>query len=200
MGGGAFECQAQDGLHIMEDCIFVEIEDVETGKPVADGGTGNMIVTILHRELPPVIRYNIRDLARILSNEPCSCGGCFRRMDKFLGRSDDMVKLRGVNIYPMACLSAIRSDPRTTGEWICVVDRHEADGVARDDMVVRAEVLHAVTDVGGLRERLEERLKGDLGIKVAVELVEEGSLAEIANLGREGKPRRLLDRRFTKRM
>ena len=100
-----------------------------------------MVITILHRHLPPVIRYNVRDLARIIGNEPCRCGGCFRRMDKFLGRSDDMVKLRGVNIYPMACLPAIKSDPRTTGEWICVVDRHQRDGVLRDEMIVRVEML-----------------------------------------------------------
>ena len=62
----------------MEDCIFLEIEDVETGKPVKDGETGNMVVTILHRNLPPVIRYNVRDLARIVSTETCACGSCFQ--------------------------------------------------------------------------------------------------------------------------
>jgi phenylacetate-CoA ligase len=198
MGGAAFECRQQNGLHVMEDCIYLEIEDVETGKPVADGETGNMVVTILHRSLPPVIRYNVRDLARIISNEPCACGGCFRRMDKFLGRSDDMVKLRGVNIYPMACLPAIKSDRRTTGEWICVVDRFERDGVIREEMAVRVEVLRNASSSEGLKEHLEKRLQGDLGVKVAVELVEEGSLAEAANLSREGKPKRLLDRRQQK--
>jgi phenylacetate-CoA ligase len=196
MGGAAFECREQNGLHVMEDCIFLEIEDVETGQPVAPGATGNMVVTILHRTLPPVIRYNVRDLARIVSEEPCQCGGCFRRMDKFLGRSDDMVKLRGVNVYPMACLPAIKSDPRTTGEWICVVDRSERDGVIRDEMTVRVEVARSAASLEGLRERLEKRLQGDLGVKVVVELVSEGSLAEAANIGREGKAKRLLDRRF----
>lgn len=198
MGGVGFECRYQNGLHVMEDCIYLEIEDVDTGRPVADGQTGNMVVTILHRSLPPVIRYNVRDLGRIISNEPCQCGGCFRRMDKFLGRSDDMVKLRGVNVYPMACLPAIKSDPRTTGEWICVVDRTERDGVLREEMVVRVEVQRGVASVAGLKEHLEKRLQGDLGVKVGVELVEEGALAEAANLGREGKPRRLLDRRHQK--
>jgi phenylacetate-CoA ligase len=198
MGGAGFECRHQNGLHLMEDCVYVEIEDVETGRPVADGETGNMIVTILHRSLPPVIRYNVRDLARIISNEPCQCGGRFRRMDKFLGRSDDMVKLRGVNVYPMACLPAIKSDHRTTGEWICVVDRLERAGVLREEMTVRVEVQRQVSSIEGLKEHLEKRLQGDLGVKVAVELVEEGSLAEAANLGREGKPKRLLDRRHRK--
>ncbi len=198
MGGICFECMHKQGMHIMEDCLYLEIEDVETGQPVADGEMGNMVVTILHRDLPPVIRYNVRDLTRIVATEPCACGGTFRRMDKFLGRSDDMVKLRGVNVYPMACLGAIKSDARTTGEWICVVDRFERDGVIRDEMTVRTEVQRAVTDVGGLKENLEERLQADLGVKVAVELVAEGSLAEAANLGREGKAKRLLDRRFQK--
>jgi phenylacetate-CoA ligase len=198
MGGAGFECRYQNGLHLMEDCVYVEIEDVETGAPVKDGETGNMVVTILHRSLPPVIRYNVRDLARIISNEPCQCGGCFRRMDKFLGRSDDMVKLRGVNIYPMACLPAIKSDSRTTGEWICVVDRLERGGALREEMTVRVEVQRQVSSIEGLKEHLEKRLQGDLGVKVAVELVEEGSLAEAANLGREGKPKRLLDRRHQK--
>jgi phenylacetate-CoA ligase len=198
MGGVAFECTHKQGLHVLEDCIYLEIEDVETGRPMPDGSTGNMIVTILHRDLPPVIRYNVRDLTRIVSSEPCRCGGCFRRMDKFLGRSDDMVKLRGVNVYPMACLRAIKSDGRTTGEWICVVDRSERDGVIRDEMTVRTEVQRSVTNTEGLKEHLEKRLQEDLGIKVAVELVAEGSLAEVANLGREGKAKRLLDRRFQK--
>ncbi len=197
MGSAAFECQHQAGLHVMEDCIFLEVEDVETGELVAEGETGNAIVTILHRDIPPLIRYNVRDLVRMLPAGVCACGGSYRRMDKFLGRSDDMVKLRGVNIYPMACLSAIRSDERTTGEWVCVVDRRVTDGVVRDEMVVRTEVRRSVTDTSGLREHLAKRLQSDLGVKVDVELVEEGALAESANLGREGKPKRLLDRRFS---
>ena len=198
MGATGFECQAQNGIHIMEDCMYLEITDVESGRAVADGETGNMVVTILHRSLPPVIRYNVRDLARIISNDVCTCGGCFRRMDKFLGRSDDMVKLRGVNVYPMACLPAIKSDPRTTGEWICVVDRHDRAGVIRDEMTVRVEISRDAASLDGLKEHLEKRLQGDLGVKVAVELVQDGSLAEAANLGREGKARRLMDLRHQK--
>ena len=198
MGGAGFECREQNGTHIMEDCIFLEIEDVETGKPVPDGEPGNMVVTILHRGLPPVIRYNVRDIGRIISSQLCACGGCFRRMDKFLGRSDDMVKLRGVNVYPMACLPAIKSDARTTGEWLCVVERHDRAGVIRDEMTVRVEINRDAKAIEGLKEHLEKRLQGDLGVKVAIDLVKEGTLAEAANLGREGKPKRLLDLRQQK--
>jgi len=198
MGQGAFECRHKAGLHIMEDTVYFEIVDVDTNEPVPTGQTGNLVVTILHRHLPPLIRFNVRDLERIVSEETCACGSNFRRMDKLLGRSDDMVKLRGVNMYPMACLPAVKSDPRTTGEWICVVDRTERDGVIRDEMTVRVEVQRGVTALDGLADHIARRLNDDLGVKVAVELCEEGALAEVANLGREGKPRRLLDRRFKK--
>lgn len=199
MGLGAFECQHKSGLHLMEDCSFFEILDIETNKPVPFGEIGNLVVTILHRRIPPIIRFNLRDLGRFVSDEPCTCGGTSRRMDHFLGRSDDMIKLRGVNVYPMACLPAVQSDKRTTGQWICIVDRHEQSGVIRDEMVVQVEVRREAGSRDGLREHVERRLQGDLGVKVAVELVDEGSLAEVANLGREGKPRRLLDRRYQKK-
>jgi phenylacetate-CoA ligase len=198
MGQAAFECVHKNGMHVMEDTIYFEIVDVDTNEPVPDGETGNLVATILHRHMPPMIRFNVRDLERFVATETCACGSTFRRMDKLLGRSDDMVKLRGVNIYPMACLTAVKSDPRTTGEWICIVDRIEQDGVLRDEMTVRIEFQRSATALDGLAEHLGERLKGDLGVKVAVELVEEGALAEVANLGREGKPKRLLDRRHKK--
>jgi phenylacetate-CoA ligase len=199
MGQGAFECKHKAGLHLMEDCVYFEIVDVDTNLPVAPGETGNLVATILHRNIPPMIRFNVRDLERIISTQTCECGSSFRRMDKLLGRSDDMVKLRGVNIYPMACLPAVKSDPRTTGEWICVVDREERDGVLRDEMTVRIEVQRSALSRDGLAEHLAKRLQGDLGVKVAVELTDEGTLADVANLGREGKPKRLLDRRHAKK-
>jgi phenylacetate-CoA ligase len=199
MGQAAFECTHKTGMHLMEDTVFFEVVDVDNDEPVPDGEAGNLVATILHRNIPPLIRFNVRDLERIVSTDTCACGSSFRRMDKLLGRSDDMVKLRGVNIYPMACLSAVKSDPRTTGEWICVVDRFESDGVLRDEMTVRIEVQRSATALEGLSEHLAKRLQGDLGVKVAVELTEEGSLADVANLGREGKPKRLLDRRFKKK-
>ena len=194
-GLAGFECRHKAGLHIMEDCVFCELIDPDTGAAVPLGTAGNLVITVFHRSLPPIIRLNVRDLVRIISEEPCECGSCFRRMDHFLGRSDDMIKLRGVNIYPMGCLSAVRSDPRTTGEWLCVVERHVRKGVIRDEMTVKVEVKSDASSPEGLRETLERRLQADLGVKVGVELVPAGSLAERANLGREGKPRRLLDER-----
>lgn len=191
----SFEGPEKDGLYLMEDCIFIEVLDTETGTPVGPGETGNLVATSLFRQIPPLIRFNLRDLGRLLPHRVSPLGSHFRRMDHFLGRSDDMVKIRGTNVYPMACLSAVRSDPRTTGEWIVVADRHERDGVIRDELTVRIEVARSATSIDGLSTHLERRLYADLGLKVAVELVNEGDLAEAANLGREGKPRRLFDRR-----
>lgn len=191
----AFEGPDKDGLYLMEDSIFIEVLDTEAGKRVGPGEVGNLVATSLFRSIPPLIRFNLRDLGRLLPHKTSALGSEFRRMDHFLGRSDDMVKIRGTNVYPMACLSAVKSDPRTTGEWVMIAERHQRDGVIRDELVVRVEVQGSAGGVEGLKEHLERRLHADLGLKVSVELVPAGNLAEIANLGREGKPRRLVDRR-----
>ncbi|GAB7003489.1 phenylacetate--CoA ligase [Nocardioides sp. AN3] len=195
MGLGAFEGPEQDGLYLMEDTIYVEVCDVDTGEPVPNGEVGNLVVTMLHRRLPPMIRFNTCDLGRIVSDQPSVLGSSYRRMDKFLGRSDDMVKLRGVNLYPMACLTAVRSDERTSGEWVCILERGEAGGAPRDEMTVKVELLPGVRDLTGLKDHLAKRLKEDLGVKVDVELVQNGEIDDLANLRREGKPKRLIDMR-----
>ena len=196
VGTAGFECTHQTGMHLMEDCVYLEVVDVETGEPLPPGQQGNLVATVFFRSMPPVIRYNLRDLARIQPAAACDCGSHFRRMSHMLGRSDAMVKLRGVNVYPMACLRAIKSDPRTTGEWICVVRRDRVDNVPRDVMEVRVEVRRTADSQDGLTELLTQRLREDLGVAVEVTLHDEGSLAELANTaGGEGKARRLLDQR-----
>lgn len=179
----------------MEDLNYFEILDSESNRPVDFGAIGNLVVTAFHRRVQPIIRFNLRDLARMVSTEKCGCGSNFRRMDHFLGRSDNMVRMRGVNVYPMACLPAIKSDPRTTGEWLCEAFVGERDGLAREELIVHVEHReHAVDDLNGLKERLEARLRTDLGLSVEVKLVPEGGLDQVATLG-EGKANRLIDRR-----
>lgn len=195
----AFEAEDKNGMYFMEDCIHIELTDTETGAPVPVGQPGNMVATSLYRHVLPLIRFNLRDLASMLPHEKTALGSEFRRIGHFLGRSDSMVKIRGTNVYPMACLAAMKSDPRTTGEWIVIADRHVRDGVIRDELTVQVEVRSDAGGTGGLKETLEKRLLADLGLKVTVELVEDGALREIANLGREGKPRRLIDRRQNKK-
>src|SRR5262249_9029545 len=152
----------RDGLYLMEDCILIEVLDTESGQPVGPGETGNLVATSLCRTIPPLIRFNLRDLGRLLPHKPSALGSEFRRMDHFLGRSDDMVKIRGTNVYPMACLSAIRSDPRTTGEWVVVAERSEQGGIIRDELTVRVEVARSAASIEGLKEHLERRLHSDL--------------------------------------
>ena len=196
IGTGGFDCPHQAGMHLMEDTLYMEVLDVDTGRPLPLGERGNLVATVFFRTMPPIIRYNLRDLGRILTEARCECASYFRRLDHLLGRSDAMVKLRGVNVYPMACLPAVKSDERTSGEWICVVQRAESAGVPRDEMEVRIEVRRNAGSREGLREKLALRLKEDLGVSVEVSLVEEGTLAELANTGgREGKARRLVDLR-----
>lgn len=196
VGTAGFECQHQAGMHLMEDCVYLEVVDVETGEVLPPGAQGNLVATVFFRSMPPVIRYNLRDLARIQPATLCDCGSHFRRMSHMLGRSDAMVKLRGVNVYPMACLRAVKSDPRTTGEWLCVVRRDRIDDVPRDAMEVRVEVRRSAGTREGLAEVLRESLRDDLGVAVEVTLHDEGALAELANTaGGEGKARRLLDLR-----
>lgn len=194
IGVASFECEARHGLHFNEDTLYVEVVDVDTGQPVSPGETGNLVATSLYRRYPPLIRYNLMDRVRLMDEDRCACGSSMRRMDHFLGRSDDMVKLRGVNVYPMACLNAIRSDSRSTGEWVCIVDTVRNAGVPRDEMTVQVE-CQATGDTTGFVEGLEARLRADLGVRVQVEAVAAGSLGDLTNFGREGKVRRLVDRR-----
>lgn len=199
MGIGSFETQAKDGMHFMEDCNYFEIVDVDTDKPVPDGTVGNMVCTILHRRIPPIIRFNLRDLTKVIGTGRSESGSYFRRMQKMLGRSDTMVRIRGVSIWPQSLLPAIKSDPRTTGEWLCIADRTNENGVVRDEMSVQVEVRDDAKSHEGLKEHIENRLRSDLGLRITVELVPDGALIEYSNRGREGKPRRIVDRRFEKK-
>ena len=196
MGMGSFECTHKAGMHLMEDAIYVELVDVDSEAAVPDGEKGNMVVTIFFRSIPPIIRYNLRDLTRIVGTDVCACGSAFRRMEKCLGRSDTMVRIRGNSIWPQACLPAVKSDPRTTGEWLCVAERVTRDDVVREEMTVKIEISDGAGAVDGLQARLEGRLRADLGVKVAVELVGEGALQAYSNRGVESKPRRILDLRY----
>ena len=179
----------------MEDCTFFEIVDVETTKPVPNGRSATWCAPSCIAASMPMIRFNLRDLTKIVATDRCECGSCFRRMQKMLGRSDTMVRIRGVSIWPQACLPAIKSDPRTTGEWLCIAERNERDGVVRDEMTVQVEVRDDAGGWDGLKEHIEKRLHSDLGLKLDVELVKEDALIEWSNRGREGKPKRIIDRR-----
>jgi phenylacetate-CoA ligase len=198
VGHIAYECEAQDGRHVAEDTAYVEVQDVETGKPLGFGEAGNMVITSLYRTAPLMIRYDLRDLMKIYPRQQCSCGLCSTKLSSFLGRSDEMVKLRGTNVYPMACQPAVREDPRLTGEFICVAFT-EGEGLsARTEMAVRVERRSPEIDKAAIVSDLQARLHKDLSVKVKVEVYEKEELAPLIQIGSTGKTRRLLDLRTMK--
>ena len=133
---GSFECPARNGgCTSWRTAPFFEIVDTETEAPVPNGTIGNMVCTILHRRVMPMIRFNLRDPDQDRRDRPLFLRQLLPPHAEDAGRSDTMVcAFRGVSIWPQACLPAIKSDARTTGEWLCIAERHERDGVVRDEM------------------------------------------------------------------
>jgi phenylacetate-CoA ligase len=185
----AGEFPDRTGMHVMEDAHVLEIADPDTGRPVQPGRLGDMICTCLFKDdIFPIIRFNTHDVTEeVLGDSPL--GLPFRRIRGFLGRSDNMVKLRGINLFPTG-IGAILVElcPDSTGEFICRVHR---DG-PRDAMTAHLEVREASD---ALRERLEAALKTRLGIEIAVSLEQPGALAHLTQVETRQKAIRLLDQR-----
>jgi len=153
------------------------------------------VFTSLHRSVPPFIRYDLRDVMIVYEREECACGLCTRKLSQFLGRADEMVKLRGTNVFPVTCQSAISKDARTTGDYICVA-YFAGEGLGRrEEITVRIERRSPDVDAAALEKDMERALFKDLGVKVGVEIVEAGSLAELTRTGKGDKSKRLLDLR-----
>ncbi|NYZ15842.1 hypothetical protein HL658_25155 [Azospirillum sp. RWY-5-1] len=195
IGMVAFECDRQDGKHISEDTCYLEIVDADDGTPVPYGTEGNVVATNLARSVPLFIRYNMRDRMRMSDRSECACGLCTRKLSLFLGRSDEMVKLRGTSVYPMACLSAVSREPRATNDYVCVV-YYDGSGLGRrDEMVIRIERKSPDIDAAALAADMEAAFRKDLGVKVGVQVFEAGELTQFTKVGAEGKARRLIDLR-----
>ena len=164
-----------------------------------DGTIGNMVCTILHRRLPPMIRFNLRDLTKIVATDRCACGSCFRRMQKMLGPQ------RHHGAHPRrqrlaAGLPAGDQERYPHHRRMAVHRRpHQRDGVVRDEMTVQVEVRNDAGGWDGPQEHIEKRLHSDLGLRIDDRAGPEDALMEWSNRGREGKPKRILDRRFEKK-
>jgi phenylacetate-CoA ligase len=179
-----------DGMHIMEDAHWIEICDVDTGVPMAHGEVGDLIVTCLFSDdIFPIIRFNTHDLTRLLPGASVPKLP-FRRMEGFLGRSDSMVKLRGINIFPQALSSILAGMPGFNGEYLCTLTR---DANGREDLLVSVECTAdtSATLVSAYRARLKQKL----GVEVQVELVAIRSLSPLTGVEVRQKPVRLLDKR-----
>jgi phenylacetate-CoA ligase len=192
----SFECPHQNGMHVNEDTVVFQVHDVDSGAPLAAGQAGNLIATSLHRNVPPIIRYNLRDRLAQFPRSTCECGLRTAKLSGFQGRTDEMIKLRGQNVYPRACQEAILEDSRTTGEYLVVVT-NRPDRAFSEDMVIRIERRDADIDTAELSADMVRVLHDTIGVRVDVEIVEPGTLAEFTSLGGEGKVKRLLDLRTT---
>ena len=191
-GAIAGEGPDHDGLYLMEDAQYVEVTDVATGAPVADGATGDMVVTCLYKDdIYPIIRFNTHDVTQILTT-PSSLGLAFRRIAGFLGRSDNMVKLRGINIFPQALGPLLEERADFAGEFICTAIR---DAAGRDELLVSVETHGGQGDSD--RSAYETLLKQRLGVEMRVELVAPRELAALTGTETRQKPIRLIDKRFT---
>lgn len=191
MGPGvAGECQAQHGLHVAEDQFYVEIVDPKTLEPVPDGTYGELVITTLTRQCSPLIRYRTRDITRILPGY-CSCGRTFRRIDRITGRTDDMLIIRGVNVFPSQIEQVItRMDDVAPYYQIVLSNDGELDRIELQVEPVEGFAFDEVRQVEALRQRLSDALKGELGIKVRVRLVEPNSIERTA-----GKAHRIIEKR-----
>ena len=183
-GSIAGEGPDRDGLYVWEDAQYLELLDVESGAAVAPGETGDMVVTCLFKDdIAPCIRFNTHDITHEL-------GGrgelAFKRIAGFKGRSDNMVKLRGINLFPHAIASLIENRTDLTGEYVCHLKRTEG----RDDMVVTIE-SRGGTDAAALTALLRQ----GLGVDVGVTLCDPGGTASATQIDSRQKPIRLIDER-----
>lgn len=188
--GVAAECPVQQGLHIFEDHFYPEIVDPNTGEVLPEGEEGELVLTTLTKQAMPMIRYRTRDITRLIS-APCPCGRTIRRIARIRRRSDDMLIIRGVNVFPSQIEEALLTVEGTLPHYQIVLTREDN----LDQMEVRVEVTPGVfTDTVGameqLRQRLIHQIETTVGIRVRVRLVEPQSLQRS-----EGKAKRVLDLR-----
>jgi phenylacetate-CoA ligase len=185
--GVAFECEYKQGLHLWEDNFLLEIVDQATGEPVPDGQPGELVLTTLNREAMPLLRYRTRDITALLP-APCPCGRTHRRIQRITGRADDMLILRGVNIYPQQIERVLMALPEVGRNYLIMLD-------GLDEMTLQVELAEGgfdgqVDHLVSLQQQVVERVRAETMVKPKVELVPPGTLPVS-----EGKAKRVIDRR-----
>lgn len=190
--GVAFECPEQNGLHIWEDSYLVEVIDPDTLEPVADGEVGELVLTTLTREAMPLIRYRTRDLTSVTS-EPCPCGRTHRRIARIKGRSDDMLIIKGVNVFPMQVEAVLMGIPEVGTNYQIELETVENIDVMTVNVEVRDDFfLGDVKGLTALQQKITNALKSEVLFTPKVKLVEPDSIPEA-----QGKAVRVIDRRAT---
>lgn len=188
--GVAFECLAQQGMHVWEDAFIAEVVNPQTGKQVPDGEIGELVMTTLTRRGMPILRYRTRDLTRFLTGD-CPCGRQHRRIDRISGRVDDMFIVKGCNIYPMQIEQVLMAFPEVGDNYLIVLEHVGSMDQIRIMVELRPE--HFVEDMRalkGLQTRIAHRLRDEILVTPTVELVQPNSIPR-----GEGKARRVDDRR-----
>ena len=187
--GVAFECQEQNGLHIWEDYYIVEIINPETLEPVPDGELGELVLTTLNREAMPMLRYRTRDLTRVLPGL-CPCGRNHLRLDRMQGRSDDMIILKGVNIFPIQIEKILMQFKELAEDYLITLESEDIN----DRMIVEVELSQLFTDdfarLQSLTKAITQSLRDEILITPKVKLVPKGTLPR-----QEGKAIRVKDLR-----
>ncbi len=188
--GVAFECPEQNGLHLWEDNYLLEIIDPQTGEPLPDGEEGELVLTTLQREAMPLLRYRTGDLTRVLEG-PCPCGRTHRRIARIKGRSDDMMIVRGVNIFPRQVENVLMGIPEVGTNYLIRLTREEGlDVMAVEVELQKGECLDSGESLITLRKRIQHDLKREILVTPVVKLVQQGALPPS-----QGKARRVADQR-----
>jgi phenylacetate-CoA ligase len=184
--GVAAEClEMRSGLHIQEDHFLTEIVDPETGEPLAEGEEGELVFTTLLKEAQPLIRYRTGDIASV-TTEPCACGRTMARITALRGRLDDMLIIRGVNLFPSTVETLLLGVEEVGPHYRLIVERP----AEMDEISVECEPASSEIDRAGLTERLELLLHDHTGIRIPVSIVDPGGVPRS-----EGKAVRVVDRR-----
>lgn len=185
--GVAVECRVREGLHVWEDHFLLEVVDPKTGEPVGLEEEGELVVTPLTREAMPLLRYRTRDLAKLLDTTECGCGRTHRKISWIKGRLDDMVKVRGVGLYPSAVERVVASRRELNGNYLIIIQEP-------DILTLQVEALKSILEntrsVQQLKAELEVELKKATMLRFNVQVLPEGSLPPS-----EGKAKRILDQR-----
>ncbi|RYX89826.1 MAG: phenylacetate--CoA ligase family protein [Comamonadaceae bacterium] len=191
-GSIAADCEHRCGMHVFEDLFVVEVNDPVTLAARTPGERGTMFVTSLFKHAAPVIRFNSNDISAFVAGT-CACGGTHNRLEKIFGRSDNMVKLRGVNLFPEAVGSVVAEQAWSNGEYVCIVEHAGAD--QREEMTVLVEDTSAAADRTALQAKLDARFKEVLGVKLVARVVGPGETDSYTGLSQTSKIKRLIDRR-----
>ena len=173
--GVAFECPEQNGMHIWEDYYIVEIVDPDTLEPVPDGEVGELVLTTINREAMPLLRYRTRDLTRILPGS-CPCGREHKRLDRMKGRSDDMIILKGVNIFPIQIETILMKYPELASDYLITLETRDDNDVMTVEVEFKNEYLDDYAKLQLLEKEITRRLRDEILITPRVRLLPKGTL------------------------